>query len=177
MKTRNLLLITLMTLCLVFLGAVNNFAAGGAFGGEGTNSATPLAWTHAEYVKLVRSLADKISWNSYQIVRDRYQGAGSGFQKTFNQVFFRGTPNGWGTASMNLVSDFTWEITVTFGSGSNERFKFDVNGQNWAFNFGDNQPDGIVDQNGADIPITLGDGSYTITFNDQTKAEGKGVGS
>lgn len=138
--------------------------------GEGTNSATPLAWTHAEYVKLVRSLADKISWNSYQIVRDRYQGAGSGFQKTFNQVFFRGTPNGWGTTSMNLVSDFRWEITVTFGSGSNERFKFDINGQNWAFNFGDNQPDGIVDQNGADIPITLGDGSYTITFNDQTKA-------
>ncbi|WP_194867320.1 glycoside hydrolase family 15 protein [Pseudoalteromonas sp. PPB1] len=36
--------------------------------GEGTNSATPLAWTHAEYVKLVRSLADKQVWDHYPIV-------------------------------------------------------------------------------------------------------------
>ncbi len=40
--------------------------------GEGTNSATPLAWTHAEYVKLVKSLADKNTWDSYSIVRARY---------------------------------------------------------------------------------------------------------
>lgn len=33
--------------------------------GEGTNSATPLAWTHAEYVKLVKSLTDKATWDSY----------------------------------------------------------------------------------------------------------------
>jgi glucoamylase len=31
--------------------------------GEGTNSATPLAWSHAEYVKLLRSLADKSVWD------------------------------------------------------------------------------------------------------------------
>ncbi|WP_125717438.1 glycoside hydrolase family 15 protein [Pseudoalteromonas rubra] len=36
--------------------------------GQGTNSATPLAWTHAEYVKLVRSLADKQVWDHYPIV-------------------------------------------------------------------------------------------------------------
>ncbi|KZN51711.1 glucan 1,4-alpha-glucosidase [Pseudoalteromonas luteoviolacea CPMOR-2] len=36
--------------------------------GEGTNSATPLAWTHAEYVKLVRSLADKHVWDHYPII-------------------------------------------------------------------------------------------------------------
>ncbi|CAH9051798.1 Glucoamylase [Pseudoalteromonas holothuriae] len=36
--------------------------------GEGTNSATPLAWTHAEYIKLVRSLADKQVWDHYPIV-------------------------------------------------------------------------------------------------------------
>ncbi|KZN68283.1 glucan 1,4-alpha-glucosidase [Pseudoalteromonas luteoviolacea CPMOR-1] len=39
--------------------------------GEGTNSATPLAWTHAEYVKLVRSLADKNVWDHYPIVSDK----------------------------------------------------------------------------------------------------------
>ncbi|MEM7640833.1 MAG: glycoside hydrolase family 15 protein, partial [Pseudomonadota bacterium] len=40
--------------------------------GEGTNSATPLAWTHAEYVKLLRSIADGAVWDRYPIVEDRY---------------------------------------------------------------------------------------------------------
>ena len=40
--------------------------------GEGTNSATPLAWAHAEYVKLVKSLAESNTWDSYPIVRSRY---------------------------------------------------------------------------------------------------------
>jgi glucoamylase len=31
--------------------------------GEGTESATPLAWSHAEYVKLLRSLRDKAVWD------------------------------------------------------------------------------------------------------------------
>ncbi|MBA4804891.1 MAG: glucan 1,4-alpha-glucosidase [Brevundimonas sp.] len=40
--------------------------------GEGTNSATPLAWTHAEYVKLLRSLADRAVWDRYAPVEERY---------------------------------------------------------------------------------------------------------
>jgi glucoamylase len=40
--------------------------------GQGTNSATPLAWTHAEYVKLLRSLADRAVWDRYAPVEDRY---------------------------------------------------------------------------------------------------------
>lgn len=36
--------------------------------GEGTNSATPLAWTHAEYIKLVRSLTDEKVWDHYPLV-------------------------------------------------------------------------------------------------------------
>jgi len=40
--------------------------------GEGTNSATPLAWTHAEYIKLLRSLADRAVWDRYAPVEDRY---------------------------------------------------------------------------------------------------------
>ncbi|NKF50578.1 glucan 1,4-alpha-glucosidase [Shewanella sp. WXL01] len=38
--------------------------------GGGTNSATPLAWTHAEYVKLVRSMTDEQVWDHYPIVSD-----------------------------------------------------------------------------------------------------------
>ncbi|TMO43541.1 glucan 1,4-alpha-glucosidase [Pseudoalteromonas ruthenica] len=41
--------------------------------GEGTNSATPLAWTHAEYVKLLRSLSDKAVWDHYPIVEQALQ--------------------------------------------------------------------------------------------------------
>jgi len=41
--------------------------------GEGTDSATPLAWTHAEYIKLLRSAADESVWDRYDIVVDRYQ--------------------------------------------------------------------------------------------------------
>jgi glucoamylase len=41
--------------------------------GEGTNSATPLAWTHAEYLKLLRSLADRQTWDFYPLVAERYQ--------------------------------------------------------------------------------------------------------
>lgn len=37
--------------------------------GEGTNSATPLAWSHAEYIKLVKSLADRNIWDSYPVAR------------------------------------------------------------------------------------------------------------
>jgi glucoamylase len=40
--------------------------------GEGTNSATPLAWTHAEYIKLLRSVADQAVWDHYSVVADRY---------------------------------------------------------------------------------------------------------
>jgi len=38
--------------------------------GEGTNSATPLAWTHAEYIKLLRSVSDKHVWDHYPVVED-----------------------------------------------------------------------------------------------------------
>jgi spore coat protein CotH len=88
--------------------------------------------------------------------------------KTYNQVYFRGTPNGWGTTIMTLVSNYTWETTATFGSTATERFKFDVNGD-WSLNFGDNNADGIADQSGGNIAITQGAGSYIIRFNDQTK--------
>ncbi|WP_439478582.1 glucan 1,4-alpha-glucosidase [Brevundimonas sp.] len=44
--------------------------------GEGTNSATPLAWSHAEYIKLLRSLADRAVWDRYAPVERRYGQSG-----------------------------------------------------------------------------------------------------
>jgi glucoamylase len=40
--------------------------------GGGTNSATPLAWTHAEYIKLLRSFNEQKVWDRYPLVEDRY---------------------------------------------------------------------------------------------------------
>ena len=40
--------------------------------GEGTNGATPLAWSHAEYIKLLRSLRDRQVFDHYQPVATRY---------------------------------------------------------------------------------------------------------
>jgi glucoamylase len=40
--------------------------------GQNTDSATPLAWTHAEYLKLLRSLADGKVWDRYDPVASRY---------------------------------------------------------------------------------------------------------
>ncbi|MBU6408092.1 MAG: glucan 1,4-alpha-glucosidase [Alphaproteobacteria bacterium] len=42
--------------------------------GEGSNSATPLAWSHAEYLKLLRSLSDRAVWDLYPGVVARYAG-------------------------------------------------------------------------------------------------------
>jgi len=44
--------------------------------GDGTDSATPLAWTHAEYIKLLRSLADRAVWDRYAPVERRYGQSG-----------------------------------------------------------------------------------------------------
>lgn len=44
--------------------------------GQGTDSATPLAWTHAEYIKLLRSLADRAVWDRYAPVERRFGQSG-----------------------------------------------------------------------------------------------------
>ncbi|HMA50109.1 MAG TPA: glycoside hydrolase family 15 protein, partial [Magnetospirillaceae bacterium] len=41
--------------------------------GSGTDCATPLSWSHAEYIKLLRSLHDRRVWDRYAPVVARYQ--------------------------------------------------------------------------------------------------------
>lgn len=40
--------------------------------GQGTNVATPLAWAHAEYIKLLRSYHDQQVWDRYPQAEERY---------------------------------------------------------------------------------------------------------
>lgn len=88
-------------------------------------------------------------------------------QKSVEQVYFRGTPNGFGTMPMKLVDDHLWEIKVNFSWALNERFKFDIHGD-WSENYGDIDGDGIADISGEDIFINNGGGEYVIQFNDST---------
>lgn len=41
--------------------------------GEGTNSATPLAWSHAEYVKLLRSVRDRKVWDENSATKQAFK--------------------------------------------------------------------------------------------------------
>lgn len=91
------------------------------------------------------------------------------FNRTYNDVYIRGTNNNWQASRMELVYDYWWQLDVYFAGGANERFKFDIYGD-WSLNFGDNEYDGVADETGNDIPVTEGAGNYRIRFNDQTKA-------
>ncbi|WP_196139552.1 alpha amylase C-terminal domain-containing protein [Aliikangiella sp. G2MR2-5] len=94
-------------------------------------------------------------------------GCGTDFNKNFDSLYFRGTPNGWGTTEMTLVADNTWEVVVNFDGQSNQRYKVDVYGD-WSYNFGDNNSDGILEQIGADIYTNV-TGIYLLRVNDSTR--------
>lgn len=138
----------------------------------GTNTSTATVQWHApaissRFVRVQLMVTDNAGSSASDIVTVT-QTTNLVFSKTHPQVYFRGTANGWGTTSMTLISNYTWFTEATFSSGSNDRFKFDVNGD-WSLNFGDNNNDKIADQSGGDIAITQGTGTYRIWFNDQTR--------
>ncbi len=85
-------------------------------------------------------------------------------------LYFRGTPNSWGSTAMKLVANNTWQATVTFtGAGDStgsQRFKFDVLGD-WTKNYGDTNADGTANLRGSDIKTAVV-GTYLVTFNDST---------
>ena len=92
------------------------------------------------------------------------------YAKNFSQLYFRGTPNSWGSTAMTLVGNNTWQALVTFSgtgdSNGTQRFKFDVNGD-WSKNYGDTNADGTAEQSGSDIKTSVV-GSYKVIFNDST---------
>jgi glycosidase len=78
------------------------------------------------------------------------------FAQNWDNAYFRGTPNSWGTTAMTLVADNTWETVQDFNGQNDPRFKID--------RFGDwNQA-----QPGADYRVSAG--VYKITFNDSNNS-------
>ena len=95
----------------------------------------------------------------------KYRPAGS----SWNSLYVRGTNNNWGLGTPMVKSGDVWTATnVSFGTATNQRFKFDVRGD-WTLNFGGTGLSGTAVQNGGDIAVTPGT-TYTITFNEVTKA-------
>lgn len=78
----------------------------------------------------------------------------------------RGTNNGWGSTAMTYKGTGVWEATVTFGSGTDERFKFDRYA-NWNENYGDTNADFIAEKSGGDIFVAASS-TYLISFDTAT---------
>jgi pullulanase len=89
------------------------------------------------------------------------------FQRVFDSLNFRGTPNDWGNTPMRLVADNSWEVEVDFDGQPQQRFKLDVAGD-WSDNYGDNEGDGRLDPIGADIHFA-DCGRYRVRVNDESK--------
>jgi glycosidase/fibronectin type 3 domain-containing protein len=98
--------------------------------------------------------------------------AAGAFTSQYPQMFVRGTMNSWGTTAMTLVANSTWQVAVSMAAGNGNQFKFDETGTWGALNWGDNGADGVAnDQGGGNITYNAAvAGTYTIRFNDSTKA-------
>jgi len=94
----------------------------------------------------------------------KYRPAGT----AWTSLYVRGTNNNWGLTPMTKSGDVWTATNVSFGSATNQRFKFDVRGD-WSLNFGGTGLTGTAVQGGGDIAVSSST-TYTITFNERTKA-------
>lgn len=80
--------------------------------------------------------------------------------------------------SLTLVDDYLWKGDVVFDGLNGDAFKFDLGGYwnngalmfqgAWENNFGDNNSDGVLDQNGGNIIVDQGAGVYEIVFDESS---------
>lgn len=88
---------------------------------------------------------------TYELIRIR--GDDEDYASNFPHLYFRGTPNNWEATEMLLAGDYVWQLEISFEGGPEQGFKFDVHGD-WSYNFGDNDQNGSLEQNGANIHTT-----------------------
>jgi alpha-amylase len=86
------------------------------------------------------------------------------FAASLPSLFFRGTPNDWGTTRMTLVGDHLWEAQVQLDGRAGQRWKLDVTGD-WSHNYGDNDSDGRLERTGRDI-YTDAVGTFRVQVDD-----------
>ncbi|NQY65361.1 MAG: hypothetical protein HRT38_16920 [Alteromonadaceae bacterium] len=134
---------------------------------QNPNSFNVETWTFSEYVSPERGEF----FVDYEVNGQHYYDNNHGVNYDLNPVanypamFLRRSPYWESVMPLTLVRDNTWSTILSVEADPVE-FKFDAN-SNWEINFGDNDNDGIADQNGSNIVID-GAGKYRIEFNDQT---------
>jgi glucoamylase len=119
--------------------------------GQGTDAATPLAWSMAQFVRLALSIDAGEPVETPQVVRDHFKSAGPA-QVTFNvvvppttdgtgrPVFLAGELNKlkpplsfWNPqgVAMNKVDPTHWTVTLTGDTGTNIQYKYVLG--DWGF--------------------------------------------
>lgn len=131
------------------------------------NSFNTETWVFNQYISPKRGEF----FVEYDVNGEQYYDNNDGLNYTLNpnanysSMYLRSSPS-WGNGMpMSLIQDHTWVTNFSVGQTPIE-FKFDAY-NNWAINYGDNETDGIVEENGNNIVINS-NGNYRIVFNDQS---------
>ena len=123
----------------------------------------PLTY-YLEYQTGDQTFIDNYHGKAYRLMAfsDRF-GLGQ-FKQRYPQLYFRGGPTAWTSSPLSRIEDYTWSTLVYFAGTTD--FKFDAY-DDWSRNFGDNNGDGVIDLNGANLTVNTA-GSIQITVNTQT---------
>lgn len=120
---------------------------------------------YVEYTVGSHTYKDNNHGRNY-LLNQNFNVLGQGrFLQRYDQVLFRGEPNGWSAINMPLIDDYLRSITIYFDGLTD--FKYDIYGD-WSLSFGDNNNDGIADPNGNNLKVNSV-GSIRLQFNELTK--------
>ena len=132
----------------------NNWGAGDFGGSAGilTNGGSDLTLSGGAGVYRLTASTSAMTWTATKI--------------TTWGIIGSATPLDWGASTpmtFNAV-DGTWTITVNLTGGAGKEMKFRAN-NDWAINFGDNNPADNKPEYGGDNIKIAQDGNYTITLD------------
>ena len=101
--------------------------------------------------------------------------AASAFTAAYPTMDLRGSLNNWGTTSMSLIANDTWQVLVTLAPNTTYAYKFDAfgdwsNSSSWGAS-GTTGVAALSPVSSGNINFTSGSGTtYNFTFNDSTLA-------
>ncbi len=99
----------------------------------------------------------------------------SEYQPLYSSMYIRGSMNSWGGTEMTghgTEDGYVWSVTLTLSAGT-YNFKFATSATNWNTNWGAGSTSGegiaLVSEGGNITFKATADGSYTFSFNENTK--------
>jgi alpha-amylase len=153
-------------------------SATGTFAAVGTPSTTSFtdtgltaATTYYYYV----TATDTAGTSPASSTASATTASASAFTATYPTMDLRGSMNSWGTTSMSLIANDTWQAIVTLTPNTTYAYKYDAFG-NWSnsSSWGASGTTGVAalsPVSSGNINFTSGSGTtYSFTFNDSTLA-------